>query len=262
MQGACHPNREAANGWSSAIMRSALAMELAAQGTPQPSAASHTVVPRQALRSADADLPRYLTRWFGFEAEAAALVALLARERLVVLRGPGGAGKTRLAVEIARACVERASEHAAAAGLATPNFDRVVFVPLASCTQRQEMLYTLLHTLHQDSAARPDDAAASVASALAGQHILLVLDNFEQLVEAGRDDLARWLSTLPQLHLMVTSRRALGLDGESEHVLSALPLPLPGVALSKPPRMRRWPCSWTAPALCAATSGFRPTTTP
>ena len=211
----------------------ALAVELAAQGTPQPSAAGHAVLPRQALRGADADLPRYLTRGFGFEAEAAAMMALLARERLVVLRGPGGAGKTRLAVEIARACVERASEPAATAGLATPSFDRVVFVPLASCAQRQEMLYALLHTLHQDSAARPDDAAASVASALAGQRILLVLDNFEQLVEAGRDDLARWLSTLPQLHLLVTSRRALGLDGESEHVLSALPLPLPGLGVEQ-----------------------------
>jgi len=203
----------------------ALAKERAARGAPQPSPAAHAVAPTQALRAADAGLPRYLTRRFGFEAEAAALVALLAHLRLVVLRGPGGAGKTRLAVEIARALVERAGGHASTAGLAAPGFDRVVFVPLASCAHRQEMLNTLLHTLHQDSAARPDDAAASVASALAGQRILLVLDNFEQLVEAGRDDLARWLSALPQLRLLVTSRRALGLDGETEHVLSALPLP-------------------------------------
>lgn len=211
----------------------ALAVELAAQGTPQPSLASHAVAPKQALRGAEADLPRYLTRWFGYEAEAAALMALLAGQRLVVLRGPGGAGKTRLAVEIARAYVECANGRVASAGQAIPSFDRVVFVPLASCTERQEMLYTLLHTLHQDSAARPDDAASSVASALAGQRILLVLDNFEQLVEAGRDDLARWLSALPQLRLLVTSRRALGLDGESEHVLSALPLPVPGLGLEQ-----------------------------
>ena len=68
-------------------------------------------------------------------------------------------------------------------------------------------------------------AAQRVCSSLAGRRVLLVLDNFEQLVEAGRDDVARWLADLPDLHLLVTSRRALGLDGEAEQVLAALPSP-------------------------------------
>ena len=72
-----------------------------------------------------------------------------------------------------------------------------------------------------------------MARSLAGRRVLLVLDNFEQLVEAGRDDVARWLSDLPDLHLLVTSRRVLGLDGEAEQVLDALPLPEPGASLAQ-----------------------------
>jgi predicted ATPase len=201
-----------------------LALEGALGSVGPPRAPLSQAGPRDTV----AELPRYLTRLFGFEAEGAVLGARIAQHRLLVLRGPGGAGKTRLAVELARAWVRRAGERWSAAGTAAPDFDQVAFVPLASCTQRHEMLDALLHTLHQDSAAHPDDASASVVTALAGRKVLLVLDNFEQLVEAGRDDLARWLSTLPLLHLLVTSRRALGLDGESEHVLAALPLPAPG----------------------------------
>ena len=58
-----------------------------------------------------------------------------------------------------------------------------------------------------------------------------MLDNFEQLVEVGRNDLTAWLSRLPGLHLLVTSRRALGLDGEVEQALPALSLPTAGAAL-------------------------------
>ena len=183
----------------------------------------------------DVRLPHYLTRLIGFDAAGAAVVAALAQHRLVVLRGPGGGGKTRLAVEIARALAQRATggldvaAQAAPAAPAAAAFDVVAFVPLASCSQRAQMLDTVLHALRQDGSASSEgsdaDAAQRVASSLAGRRVLLVLDNFEQLVEAGRDDIARWLADLPDLHLLVTSRRALGLDGEAEQVLAALPLP-------------------------------------
>ena len=181
----------------------------------------------------DAWLPRYLTRLIGFDAAGAALAAALAQHRLVVLRGPGGAGKTRLAVEVARALAQRAQGqlgHAMPTGLA---FDLVAFVPLASCNNRSQMLDTVLRTLQQNSAADTAAATQLVASSLAGRRVLLLMDNFEQLVEAGRDDLARWLSELPELHLLVTSRRALGLDGEAEQVLDNLPLPQPGASLAE-----------------------------
>ncbi len=181
----------------------------------------------------EARLPRYLTRLIGFEAAGAALAAAVAPQRLVVLRGPGGAGKTRLAVEVARALAERAQGQMGQALPTAVAFDLVAFVPLASCSNRQQMLDTVLHTLQQASAADANAATQQVVRSLAGRRVLLVLDNFEQLVEAGRQDLARWLSDLPDLHLLVTSRRVLGLDGETEQVLPALPLPQPGASLAE-----------------------------
>ena len=189
----------------------------------------------------DVRLPRYLTRLIGFEAAAAALATALAQHRLVVLRGPGGGGKTRLAVEVARALAQRSDSRLGARAEAGSAFDLVAFVPLASCTQRAQMLDTVLHALRQDGASGSltvssesanANAAQRVTRSLAGRRVLLVLDNFEQLVEAGRDDVARWLSDLPHLHLLITSRRALGLDGEAEQVLAALPLPDPADSLA------------------------------
>ncbi len=179
-----------------------------------------------------ARLPLYLTRLVGFEADGAQLAAALREHRLVVLRGPGGAGKTRLAVEVARALAQGASWWPEA-DAALPGFDLVSFVPLASCTTRAQMLDALLLTLRHESDHPAADEADRVEQALAGRRVLLLLDNFEQLVEAGRGDVSRWLSRLPGLQLLVTSRRALGLDGEFEHALSALPLPESGAALAR-----------------------------
>ena len=183
----------------------------------------------------EARLPRYLTRLIGFEGAGAALAAAVAQQRLVVLRGPGGAGKTRLAVEVARALAERAQGQMGRMIQTLPTavaFDLVAFVPLASCSNRHQMLDTVLHTLQQGGAADASAATLQVVRSLVGRRVLLVLDNFEQLVEVGRQDLARWLSELPDLHLLVTSRRVLGQDGETEQVLPALPLPQASASLA------------------------------
>ena len=174
-------------------------------------------------------LPLYLSRLLGFEAAGAALATAVRSQRLVVLRGPGGAGKTRLAVEVARSL---ANDPTGAAAVAAP-FEVVVFVPLAACHTRLAMLDAVLLALRQDDAAAPAHIGASdrLALALSGRRTLLVLDNFEQLVDAGRGDVADWLSRMPQLHLLVTSRRVLGLDGETEQDLAALPLPDPEAPL-------------------------------
>ena len=104
--------------------------------------------------------------------------------------------------------------------------------PPASCAGRAQLLDAVLQALRQDGGSCEADAAQRVADCLAGRRVLLVLDNFEQLVEAGRDDLARWLSCLPLLRLLVTSRRVLGLDCEAEYLLAALPPPLPADSLA------------------------------
>ncbi len=171
-------------------------------------------------------LPVYLTRFLGFESAGAALAAAVQQRRLVVLRGPGGAGKTRLAVEVARALAQATTWR----DTASQPFDTVAFVPLAACEERAAFHDAVLLALQRDAGAAQaadaaDGAAARLDRALAGRHALLVLDNFEQLVDAARQDLADWLARLPGLHLLVTSRHALGLDGEVEHALAALPLP-------------------------------------
>ena len=64
--------------------------------------------------------------------------------------------------------------------------------------------------------------------ALAGRRALLVLDNFEQLVDAAGDLVSALLSRLPLLQVLATSRRALGLDGEHQFAMPELPLPEAG----------------------------------
>ena len=179
----------------------------------------------------DVRLPQYLTRLVGFEADGAALAAAVPQRRLVVLRGPGGGGKTRLAVEVARALAQGSAWLPFATRTAGTMFDLVAFVPLAASSTAAQMHDAVMRVVqtHGDGAAADD--AARDERALAGRRVLLVQDNFEQLVEAARADIARWLERLPQLHLLVTSRRALGLDGEVEHALAALPLPEVGASL-------------------------------
>jgi predicted ATPase/tetratricopeptide (TPR) repeat protein len=175
-------------------------------------------------------LPHYLTRLFGAELPLARVRAQLRTHRLVTLLGPGGSGKTRLAVEVAQALAgpEGWAPPTAERG---PRFERVAFVPLVACNHAAQMLAALAQALQLPAraAAGPAQAVAALAEALAGRTTLLVLDNFEQLVQADGGEPARavaaLLGALPRLHLLVSSRRALALDGEC--CVEAEPLPLP-----------------------------------
>ncbi|WP_144006679.1 AAA family ATPase, partial [Pelomonas sp. KK5] len=163
-------------------------------------------------------LPQYLTRFFGREPERQALEAALQSHRLVTLLGPGGSGKTRLAVDLA--------QRAAGAGFAP-----VVFVPLAAATTQSQLLDGLLGSLQlQPSETNP---LAPLIGTLAERRALLVLDNFEQLEAGAAELLAQLLAALPRLHLLVTSRRVLGLDGEREFPLGPLALPGKGESLAE-----------------------------
>jgi predicted ATPase len=104
-------------------------------------------------------------------------------------------------------------------------FDLIAFVPLVACATRAQALDALLGSLQITPAAA--DALDALHDALQGRRTLLVLDNFEQLVDDAADVVAQLLSRLPALHLLVTSRRPLGVDGEQEIALAALELPPP-----------------------------------
>ncbi len=186
----------------------ALHERLAAAAPPERAAPPPVAAPRPA--AAAAPLPGYLTRLFGAGPAAARLRALLPDARLVTLLGPGGSGKTRLAVAVAQSL------------LVDPAFDRVLFVPLVACEDEATLREALARALQLHGG---DAGSAALVAALAGARTLLVLDNFEQLVGQAEALVAELLARLPALHVLVTSRRALGLDGEQ--VLAADPLPLP-----------------------------------
>jgi len=165
-------------------------------------------------------LPTYLTRFFGRESERSALRHEVSTHRLVTLQGAGGSGKTRLAVELA----------AAFAAAPDTGFALVAFAPLAGCTTRDHLLAALVATLGLHAA--DEDLVGALVAGLDGRRALLVLDNFEQLLGEGALLVAQLTSALPDLHLIVTSRRALGVDGERTFAIDALELPRRGEAIA------------------------------
>ncbi|GCL64571.1 ATP-binding protein [Pseudaquabacterium pictum] len=178
------------------------------------------------------NLPHYLTQLHGADAVGAGLRAEVQAHRLVTLLGPGGFGKTRLAVEVAASLADSAGwgPQQAAGTAPPPRFDLVAFVPLVACqgadARPEALLAALLQALRQEARGpAPADPLDPLAGALAGRRSLLVLDNFEQLVDACAPLVAALLARCPGLHLLVTSRRALGLDGEHQRPLPPLPLP-------------------------------------
>ncbi|HZP82590.1 MAG TPA: tetratricopeptide repeat protein [Chthonomonadaceae bacterium] len=174
---------------------------------------SHEFPAPEAEPALTGSLPLELTRFFGREQEAARLADLLAagRARLVTLTGPGGNGKTRLALEVARR-------------LALAFQGRIWFVPLADVRDARLIPSELLDALRlpRTAGVNPLELAAR---ALADRPALLVLDNFEQVVEGGAEIVQALLQQVPTLSCLVTSRRRLNLGGEQEVLLSPLPTP-------------------------------------
>jgi predicted ATPase/DNA-binding CsgD family transcriptional regulator len=160
--------------------------------------------------------PSPLTPLIGREAELATALALVRRPgvRLVSLTGPGGIGKTRLALALAQAASEEFP-------------DGVVWVPLATVRQREAVLPAIARALGTGDATSPS-AAEAIRTAVRDDRILVVLDNVEQVVDAA-PDLAALLSACPSLTLLVTSRARLRVSGEQ--VLPVPPLSLAAARL-------------------------------
>ncbi|WP_284618170.1 AfsR/SARP family transcriptional regulator [Aquabacterium humicola] len=158
-------------------------------------------------------LPRYLTRLHGIEPMVHRLSQTVRRQRLVTVTGPGGHGKTRLAVELARRFADAAE----------PPFDTIAFVPLVDCRRGDALFDAVLAALrHEGRAGTP---LQQLGALLGERRVLLVMDNLEQLADDGAPLIAEWLERLPGLHVLATSRRLLALDGEAAFVLPPLPLP-------------------------------------
>ena len=164
-------------------------------------------------------LPVALTALLGREADMQTLRQWLANPavRLITLTGPGGAGKTRLAVELARA-------------IAAEGTTRVVFVPLATTRDPAFVASAVAEALGlSDVTGR--DLARRARSACTGQPTLLVLDNLEQVLDAAPlvGDL---VTSVEALRLLATSRAPLRLRGEREYPVKPLALDVGSDAVS------------------------------
>jgi predicted ATPase len=151
----------------------------------------------------------------GRKGEISGIRALLARPgvRLVTVLGPGGVGKTRLVMDVARVEAEAHQPHS----------DGVAWVPLASMTQVSTLPATLAHALGiGEEPGR--DAVESLLAALRPRRMLLVLDNLEHLLPGAASLLAQLLDACAGLSLMVTSRVATHVAGEHRFVLDPLPV--------------------------------------
>lgn len=163
-------------------------------------------------QSPRAPLPRFLTSLIGRDQEVADLRALLrAGAPLITLIGPGGVGKTRLAVRVA-----------AEEGAAAP--EGVAFVPLAMIHDPAHVLPAVAQALGVRAGAgqTPEERLPAV---LWDRDLLLILDNLEQVVAAA-PEIAGLLAACPRLTIIATSRAPLRISGE--RTVDVVPLALPG----------------------------------
>ena len=168
------------------------------------------------------NLRAQLTSFVGRTDEIAWVEKALQTCRLITLVGPGGAGKTRLAVEVAAAARDSAPDDTA---------DGIWFAELASVTDAADVPQAVLGAIGlRESRLLPDgtqritsrDARTRLLEGLADARALLVLDNCEHLIDACADLADALLARSPRLRIVATSREPLGITGESLFVVPPL----------------------------------------
>ncbi|MBN6035382.1 BTAD domain-containing putative transcriptional regulator [Amycolatopsis sp. 195334CR] len=196
--------------------RRTLAEELGADPSPE-LAAIHLAVLRaeNPPEPRKNTLPAALTSFVGRSVELRQVGTLLGDGRLVTLTGPGGAGKTRLAIEAARAW----PAETCLVELAPIDAD-VAQAVLSALGLREG-------TFPADRPATPP--ADRLAAALATRNLLLVLDNCEHVVDEAAELTARLLAACPALRVLATSREPLAITGETTLAVTPLPVAPPGV---------------------------------
>jgi predicted ATPase/DNA-binding SARP family transcriptional activator len=191
-------------------LRRRLADEAGLDASPALDALQRTIAAGTVARAPRATAGPALaaTPLLGREAEIAGLRHRLAEARLVTIVGPGGVGKTSVALAIARAR------------------DDAVELPLAAVRDPAAVPHALASALELEGPR--GDALASCVMILADRPTLLVVDNCEHLLDAVRDAVDVVLACCPEVHVLATSREPLGLPAEHVVRLPSLPLPAPG----------------------------------
>jgi non-specific serine/threonine protein kinase len=170
-----------------------------------------------ALERRTGNLPAEVTRFIGRRQELSQIKDALERYRLVTLRGPGGVGKTRLALHVA-ADVRRSFA------------DGVWLVELSALRNAGLLARTVAAGLDL-----PDQAAGDpldvLADHLADRHLLLVLDTCEHLIDACAKLAEALLRSAPRLRILATSQEPLDVMGEQALLISPLEVPDPGAPI-------------------------------
>ncbi|HET9968113.1 MAG TPA: LuxR C-terminal-related transcriptional regulator [Streptosporangiaceae bacterium] len=158
--------------------------------------------------------PAALTSFVGREEAVHDVAGLLEEFRLVTVTGPGGMGKTRLAGQVARQVAARFTDGAWLAELAPVRDPAQLAAVVAAALGIQEQSGTPL--------------ADTLAQALAGQQLLLVLDNCEHVLGTAAQLCASLLAACDDVRVLATSREPLAAAGEARYRLAPLTLPAPG----------------------------------
>lgn len=160
------------------------------------------------------NLPHSVSGFVGRREEVVEVGALFGESRLVTLTGPGGMGKTRLALEVAGRAASRYP-------------DGVWLVELGALADPSRLPEAVADALPgRDHRAHPH-SAEEVAHQIGARRVLLVLDNCEHLVEACARLAEHLMRTCPALDVLATSREALGIVGEQSWTVRPLSLPAP-----------------------------------
>ena len=171
-------------------------------------------MPTQTLNN----LPAQVSSFIGRDGELAEVRALVGSRRLVTLTGTGGAGKTRLAVQVA-------------AGLADNGGDGVWFADLAPLGEPDQVAVTVADVLGiRQEPGRP--VPDTLVEAVGGRSLLVVLDNCEHVIGACAKLADALLRGCPNLAVLATSREPLGIDGERVYRVPSMGTPADGADLN------------------------------
>ena len=192
-------------------------VDVATVGTPPPGPAQPTSPGRRTVGPRPHNLPVQLSSFVGREREIRDIARLLAASRAVTLTGPGGAGKTRLAIE-------------AAATQLSAYDDGVWLVELAAVSEQALVIQAIADVFdvrEQEGTSLVDQVIRHVGD----RHLLLMVDNCEHLIETTASIAHALLAGCPNLRIMATSRQPLRIPGEVVFRVPSLPVPDPTVAM-------------------------------